>query len=89
MTILNKNSNIYLIYRERYFQRKNEYYESIRQKKANGKGNDVDVVKTKGAILKISGIDKDTKFTDIKEELSKHSKVAFVSNVNEQSEVNC
>lgn len=73
-------------YREQYHKRKNEFYESLKQKKAE-KGNNVDVVKTKGAILKISGIDQETKFADIKEELSKHTKVAFVSNVNGQSEV--
>ncbi|KAH9393521.1 hypothetical protein TYRP_021656, partial [Tyrophagus putrescentiae] len=71
--------------KEQYHKRKNEFYESLKQKKAE-KGNNVDVVKTKGAILKISGIDQETKFADIKEELSKHTKVAFVSNVNGQSE---
>lgn len=65
-------------------ERKKAFYESLKQKKAI---SDEQVVKTKGAILKLTGLSKDTKFSDIKEELSKHSAVAFVSLVNDQSEV--
>lgn len=56
--------------------------------KEKAKGDaEASLVETKGAILKVTGLDKETKFTEIKEELSKHSKVAFVSNVSEKGEV--
>ena len=76
---------VYFIFREKYIERKKNFYDSLKKKKNNP--DNEEVVKTKGAILKISGLNKDTKFSDIKEELSKHAKVGFVSHVNEQSEV--
>ncbi len=74
-----------ILFREQYFERKKNFYDSLKKKKE--RNLDGDEVRTKGAIMKISGLKKDTKFNDVKEELSKHSKVAFVSNVNDQSEV--
>ena len=70
--------------RERYFQRKKEYYDSKKKKNVI---DDSELIKTEGAILKITGLDKETKFGDIKDELNKHAKVGFVSAVNDQSEV--
>ena len=77
------------LYRKKYHERKKAYFDSLKKKKEHNSVNSDDVlVKTKGAILKISGLQKDTKFGEIKDELSKHSKVAFVTNVNDELKVN-
>lgn len=79
------NSILFTLSRETYFQRKKAFYESKANKAKESK--EVDVIKTKGAILNVNGFNKDMRFMDVKNELSKISKVAFVSSVNEQSEV--
>nr|XP_027196072.1 lupus La protein homolog [Dermatophagoides pteronyssinus] len=69
--------------KERYFERKRLFLESIRNKKKNKKSTDEGIIKTEGAIMKITDLSAETKYIQIKNELSKHSKVAFVTAIGE------
>lgn len=69
--------------KERYFERKRLFLESIRNKKKNKKSTDESIIKTEGAIMKITDLSAETKYIQIKNELSKHSKVAFVTAIGE------
>ncbi|XP_027196072.2 lupus La protein homolog [Dermatophagoides pteronyssinus] len=69
--------------KERYFERKRLFLESIRNKKKNKKSTEEGIIKTEGAIMKITDLSTETKYIQIKNELSKHSKVAFVTAIGE------
>ncbi|OTF70259.1 lupus La protein-like protein, partial [Euroglyphus maynei] len=72
--------------KERYFERKRIFLESIRNKKKNKKQSAEAVIKTEGAIMKITDLSTETKYIQIKNELSKHSKVAFVTAIGESGQ---
>lgn len=67
-----------------YTTRKQEYHKSRREKKKQLKAQ---VVKTEGALMKIKNLSTSTKFIDIKNEITKHSKVAFVTAIDESGQV--
>lgn len=69
--------------KERYFERKKNFLESIRNKKKNKKSHEEVAIKTEGAIMKITDLSAETKYIQIKTELTKHSKVAFVTAIGE------
>lgn len=77
-----------LSYREKYYERKKAFYDSLKKKKLQKAQDGVGLILTEGAILKITDLAPNTKFMDIKEELSKLTKVAFVSTITENGEVN-
>lgn len=58
-----------------YLQRKKKYHEQRKMKLKHDK-----IVQFKNAIMKIANLSSETDFMDLKQELSKHSKVAYVSN---------
>ncbi|KAF7489146.1 Lupus La -like protein [Sarcoptes scabiei] len=66
-----------------YTTRKQEYHKSRREKKKQLKAQ---VVKTEGALMKIKNLSTSTKFIDIKNEITKHSKVAFVTAIDESGQ---
>lgn len=71
--------------REKYHERKEQWLSKIKEKAKVQE--EAALVSTKGAILKLVGLNKDTKFTDIKDELTKYSPVAFVGHVTDDGEV--
>lgn len=63
-----------------YLQRKKNYKEQRKMKLKHER-----TVQIKNAIMKITNLSSETNFIDIKTELSKHSKVAYVSNADEET----
>ena len=82
-------------FREQYAARKQKYHEEkiARREAKKAAGGDAgapkeakEFTKTPGVLLKLTGLEPRAKFSDIKAQLGKNRKVAFVGNINEAGE---